>query len=52
MTSQKRICTRHHISMFLRRSQVLKIHPDSGQTPGTTTKGKGGDMANYEEGPF
>ena len=32
------VCTRHHIRRFLRRSLVLKIKPNTGQTPGTTEK--------------
>ena len=38
MTSSEVVCTRHHIRRFLRRSLVLKIKPNTGQTLGTTDK--------------
>ena len=40
MASSKRACTHHHIRKFLRKSLVLKIHPNIGQTLGYTTEGK------------
>ena len=48
MTSSKVVCTRHHIRMFLRRSLVMKINPNTGQTPGTMAKGNKKDMAKSE----
>ena len=38
MTSSKFVRIRHHIRRFLRRYLVLKIKPNTGQTPGTTDK--------------
>ena len=38
MTSFEVVCTCHRIRRFLRRSLVLKINPNTGQTPGTTDK--------------
>ena len=38
MTSSEFIRTRHHIRRFLRRSMVLKIKPNTGQTLGATDK--------------
>ena len=40
MMSSKRVHTRHHIHRFLRKYLALKIHPNTGQTPGTMTEGK------------
>ena len=36
MMSLEVVCTRHHILRFQRRSLVLKIKRNTGQTPGTT----------------
>ena len=36
MTSSKVVCTRHHIRRSLRRSLVLKLELNIGQTPDTT----------------
>ena len=38
MTSSEVVRTRHHIRRFQRRSPVLKIKPNTGQTLGTTDK--------------
>ena len=38
MTLSEVVRTRHHIRRFLSRSLVLKIKPNTGQTPGTTDK--------------
>ena len=38
MTSLKVVRTRHRTRMFLRRSRVLKIKPNTGQTLGTKDK--------------
>ena len=38
MTSSEVVRTRHHLRRFLRRSLVLKIKPNTGQTIGTTDK--------------
>ena len=48
MTSSKVVRTRHHIGRFIRRSLVMKIHPSTGQTPGTTAEGKKTNMAKSE----
>ena len=44
----KRVRTRHHIRRFLRISLILIIHPNTGQTPGTTAEGKKTNMNNSE----
>ena len=38
MMSSEVVITRHHISRFLHRSPLLKIKPNTCQTPGTTDK--------------
>ena len=38
MTSSEVVRTRHHIRRFLRRSLVLKIKPNTGQTLGNSDK--------------
>ena len=38
MMSSEVVRIRHHIHRFLRRSLVLKINPNTGQTLGTTDK--------------
>ena len=48
MTSSKVVRTLHHISRFLRRSLVLKIKLNTGQTPGTTTDGNNTNVVKYE----
>ena len=50
MTSSEVVRTRNHIRGFLFRSMVLKIEPNTGQTPGTTDKIEKKDMAK-SEGP-
>ena len=52
MTSSKGVRTRNHIHMFLRISLVLKIYPNTGQTPGTTAKGRRKIWLSLKGGPF
>ena len=51
MTSWEVVRTRHHIRGFLRRSMVLKIKPNTGQTPGTTDKRERRKNMAKSEGP-
>ena len=48
VTSSKGVHTRHRIHRFIRRALVLKINPNTGQTPGTTAEEKKKNMAKYE----
>ena len=48
MASSKGVCTRHRISRFLHISVILKIHPNAGQTSGTTAEGKKTHMDKCE----
>ena len=48
MTSSKGVCTRHHICRFLRRYLILKINPNTGQTPGTKAEGEKTNMDKSE----
>ena len=50
MASSKSVCTHHNIRRFLRRSLILKIYPNPGQTPGTRHHGLGEEenMNKYE----
>ena len=51
MTSSEVVRTRHHIRRFLRRSLVLKIKPNTGQTLGTTDKIERRKNMAKSEGP-
>ena len=51
MTSAKLARTRHHIRRFPRRSLVLKIKPNIGQTIGTTDKRERRKNIAMSEGP-
>ena len=48
MTSSKVVRTPHHIRRFIRRDLLLKMKLNTGQTPGTTSKGKKTNMNKYE----
>ena len=48
MMSSKGVRTRNNMRRFLRRSLILKIHPNTCQTPGTTAEGKNKNMAKSE----
>ena len=48
MMSSKGVHTRHHIRRFLHRPLGLKIHPNTGQIPGTMAEGKKKNLANSE----
>ena len=51
MTSSKVVRTRHLIRRFLRRSLVLKIKPNTGQTLGITNKRERRKNMAKSEGP-
>ena len=44
----KYVLTRHHIRRFLPRSLILKIHPNTGQTPGNKAEWKKTNKDKYE----
>ena len=48
MTSSKGVRTCHHMRRFLRRSLILKVHPNTGQTPGTAAEGEKTNIAKSE----
>ena len=51
MTSSKVVRTSHHMRRFLRRSMVLKIKPNTGQTSGTAESiERRKNMAKFEGG--
>ena len=53
MMSSEFVRTRHHIRRFLRRSMVLKIKPNTGQTLGTMDKRERGESIDKSVGgPF
>ena len=51
MMSSKRVCTRHYICRFLRRSLVLKIKSNTGQTLGNSDKIERRKNMAKSEGP-
>ena len=51
MTSSEVVRTRHHMRRFLRKSLVLKIKPNTGQTLGTTDKIERSKNMVKSEGP-